>query len=65
MLSDPSSAPLRTLVLRLVPLRKAPTLSVVVPDQVESSPEPYVRPAHMAPPSGPSLYLEHEAGLAG
>jgi hypothetical protein len=61
---DPS-APRRTLVLRLVPLRKAPTLSVVLPDHVESAPEPYVRPAHMAPPSGPSLHLAQQAGLAG
>ena len=65
MLNDPSLAPRRTLVMRLVPLRKTPLLSVVLPDEVESAPEPYIRPAHMAPPSGPSLCLSARAGLAG
>lgn len=54
---DHPAAPRRTLVLRLVPLLRPRALSVVVPDRVETAPEPYVRPAHMAPPSGPSLYL--------
>lgn len=59
---DASGAPRRTLVLRLVPLRKTPALSVVVPDRIESAPEPYVRAAHTVPPSGPSLHLSLEAG---
>ena len=58
----PIEAPRRSLVLRLVPLKKAPRLSVVTPDLVESSPEPYVRPSHMVPPSGPSLYVDVVAG---
>lgn len=58
----PSEAPRRTLVLRLVPLKRAPRLSVVLPDLVECAPEPYVRRSHMVPPSGPSLYLDAVAG---
>ena len=58
----PSEAPRRTLVLRLVPLKKAPRLSVVTPDLVEYAPEPYVRPSHMVPPSGPSLCADAVAG---
>ena len=62
---SPSDPPRRALVMRLVPLRKAPMLSVVVPDRVETASGPYIRPAHMAPPSGPSLYLAPEDVLAG
>ncbi len=35
----------------------APRRDVVVPDRIEESDSPYVRPAHMAPPSGPSLHV--------
>jgi hypothetical protein len=62
---DPSVASSRrTLVMRFSPLRKPPTLPVVLPDWVESTPGPYIRPAHMAPPSGPSLYHAPEVALA-
>lgn len=65
MPTDLPPLPRRTLVMRFSPLRRTPTLSVVVPEYVHRTPGPYIRPAHMAPPSGPSLYLAPDVGLAG
>ena len=44
-------------LLSLARRSRAVRPGVVVPDRIEQSDAPYVRPAHMAPPSGPSLHV--------